>query len=108
MAALLDCTDDRIKRIRDFAGIEGNVFVDEATAEALADPETVAEGVAPTPKAGESEAQRARRKAQLEEYCIDQLLDASTREELATAKRLADMLFDKKMIERKISHLADC
>ncbi|MFB9570737.1 acyl-homoserine-lactone synthase, partial [Saccharopolyspora hordei] len=30
MAPLLDCTDERIERVRAFAGIEGDVFVDEA------------------------------------------------------------------------------
>lgn len=37
MAALLDCTDERIDRIRQFAGIEGDVFVDDLWEEALSD-----------------------------------------------------------------------
>lgn len=36
MAALLDCTDERINRLRAFAGIAGNVFVSEERAEQLA------------------------------------------------------------------------
>ena len=32
LAALLDCTDDRIQRVRNFAGIEGDVILDEDAA----------------------------------------------------------------------------
>lgn len=106
MAALLDCTDDRIDRIRAFAGLEGNLFVDEETAEALADPETVAVEEEKAPEAETVMVRGADRKSQLEQYCIDQLLDAANGEELAGAKRLADMLYESKMIERKVSLMA--
>ncbi len=36
MAALLDCTDERIDRLRAFAGVEGDVFVGAERAEQLA------------------------------------------------------------------------
>lgn len=36
MAALLDCTDERINRLRAFAGVEGDVFVSAGQAEQLA------------------------------------------------------------------------
>ncbi|WP_243612561.1 acyl-homoserine-lactone synthase [Shimia aestuarii] len=106
MAALLDCTEDRINRIRKFAGIEGNVFVDDATAEALADPTPVAEERAMSCSLGWHEPEKPCRQDQLEQYLIDQLMDASTGEELAGAKRLADMLFDKKMIARRVTEMA--
>jgi len=35
MAALLDCSDDRIGRVRAFAGIDGDVFLDDQAALAL-------------------------------------------------------------------------
>lgn len=107
MAALLDCTEDRITRIRNFAGIEGNVFVDEATAEALADPTPVAAGGSAVCAMAKEMPRKRCGQEQLEQYLIDQLLDASTGEELAGAKRLADMLYDKKMIARKVSQMAD-
>lgn len=37
MAALLDCSNERIDRIRQFAGIEGDVFVDREREDVLAD-----------------------------------------------------------------------
>ncbi|MTJ05157.1 MAG: GNAT family N-acetyltransferase [Sediminimonas qiaohouensis] len=37
MAALLDCTDERINRIRKFAGIESDVFVDDLRENVLSD-----------------------------------------------------------------------
>ncbi|MFD1511008.1 acyl-homoserine-lactone synthase [Lacimonas salitolerans] len=86
MAALLDCTDERIARIRRFAGIEGDVFVDDLRQEALSD-------------AGRADVQAAQSdekvsaypsKTQcmqvlLQEYCFDQVEDAATREELDDA-----------------------
>ena len=102
MAALLDCTDERIDRIRAFAGLEGNLFVDEEMAKVFADPED-AGSEAP---ASSGEAERLPEAIELEQYCIDQMLDASTEEEMAGAKRLADMLYDKKILGRKVSHLA--
>ena len=44
MAALLDCSDERIGRIRQFAGITGDVFVDLDQQEALSDAVTTVPG----------------------------------------------------------------
>ncbi|MBV2359956.1 autoinducer synthase [Thalassococcus sp. CAU 1522] len=84
MAALLDCTDERIDRIRAFAGITGNVFVDDATARALADP-------APAPA-------RHARPTLLEDYCRDLIDTAETPEDRDAAGRLAQLLEKAGMI----------
>lgn len=101
MAALLDCTDERIARIRRFAGIEGDVFVDDLRQEALSD-------------AGRADVQAAQSdekvsaypssKTQcmqvlLQEYCFDQVEDAATREELDDAWTLTNMLVETGLIK---------
>ncbi|MEO9782136.1 MAG: acyl-homoserine-lactone synthase [Sedimentitalea sp.] len=108
MAALLDCTDDRIDRIRKFAGIEGEIFVDRWIAKELADPEPpVAEtSVVVWPfgkQRGDSDLH-----SQLEQYCLDQLLDASTQDELEAAKRLTEILRGEEMIRSITPHLPAC
>ncbi len=71
MAALLDCSEERIARVRAFAGIEGSVFVDEA---ALV----------------KARLRKAARAEGLTEYFIDQIDMASSPEELAAALALID------------------
>ena len=99
MAALLDCTDERIEKIRAFAGIEGDVFVDEETAESLADKvsapkasETLFEDMVPVA----SDIQVTQ--SMLEEYCLDQFYAASDMAELEAAKKLAGILRKAGMI----------
>ncbi len=102
MAALLDCSDERIEKIREFAGIEGNVFMDEDKAEALADPKKPAIDsskldaihVASTQPAWDTS-------GLLEQYCRDQASAAESRDELHAANRLAGVLFDEGMITRQ-------
>ncbi|CUH80369.1 acyl-homoserine-lactone synthase [Tropicibacter naphthalenivorans] len=96
MAALLDCTDERIEKIKAFAGIEGDMFVDEATAQALADP---ADAPAPAPiEVPQLVKEPVVTQSQLAEYCMDQVLDAHTAEELEAAQRLASALAQAGMI----------
>lgn len=78
LAALLDCTDERIDRIRAFAGIEGDVFLTDE--EALALP-AIAGAHAP--------------KSQLEEYCDEQIEFAATDEERLAALRLKAALTEQ-------------
>lgn len=102
MAALLDCSDERIGKIRDFAGIEGDVFMDEDRALALADP------VEPSIDSSLLDAIRSAGNIPnldagglLEQYCRDQASAAASRDELMAANRLAGVLFDEGMITRQ-------
>ncbi|MET4102022.1 N-acyl-L-homoserine lactone synthetase [Roseovarius sp. MBR-78] len=78
MAALLDCSDERINRIRAFAGIEGDVFLAEAEALALASRRT-----------------RKPAKSDLEIYCDEQIAAAATVTEKLAALRLKAALADR-------------
>lgn len=97
MAALLDCTDARIDKIRAFAGIEGNIFVSPQRAYELSDDHTPAVA---TPKAPQVTADANVRQL-LEEYCVDQITDADTVEDADAAKRLAKMLVDAGLVDAK-------
>jgi len=98
MAALLDCSEDRIRRTRAFAGIEGDIFVDAARAKALSDEGRALEGASseggtPRPKVVERSSQTL-----LKEYSEDQIADAATEEELEAAQRLNRILIEAKLI----------
>ena len=76
MAALNDCTDERIDNVREFAGITGDVFIDEdEVADALAARES-----------------RASMTPQLRAYCDEQIAAAKTEDE-----RQAAMALQKKL-----------
>lgn len=80
LAALLDCSEERIARVRAFAGIEGDVFIDEqvlteqraARAKANSVPDNVTADVA--------------------QYLIEQIDNATNEQELAAALALAEQL----------------
>ncbi len=76
MAGLLDCTDERIARLRAYAGIEGSVFVDEMEFRAR-------------------RTQKASHPQSLAQYFIDQLDAAGTIEELEAVLSLADVVLGK-------------
>ncbi len=97
MAALLDCSDARIGKIRAFAGIEGNIFVSDQRAYELSDEHT------PTTAAPKVEAVSADAHVRqlLEEYCVDQITDADTLEDMRAAKRLTEMLVEAGMVDKK-------
>ena len=78
LAALLDCTDERIDRIRAFSGIEGDVFISDEEAFALP---AIARAAAP--------------KSELETYCDEQIAAATTATERLAALRLKAALADK-------------
>lgn len=96
MAALLDCTEDRIERIRKFAGIEGDVFVDGAREKALSDE---SRGEAAQTAGAHRPVVMPSIQTILEEYCADQLADAATTDELDAAKRLNSILVAAKMLD---------
>ncbi|MCX8227405.1 MAG: GNAT family N-acetyltransferase [Sulfitobacter sp.] len=92
MAALLDCSDDRINRIRRFAGIEGNVFVDPQRQEALSDNFSVAESALRNSNVSQQPITKRCTQSMLREYCFDQIADAATQEELDAAQQINHML----------------
>lgn len=99
MAALLDCTEDRIERIRNFAGIEGDVFVDEDREFALSDDGRLA-GAAPKPDHAipGGPAFEPIVQSMIEEYCVEQLASAESQEEREAARQLKQRLMDEGLI----------
>lgn len=86
LAALVDCTDERINKVRAFAGIEGEIFLEEA--------EVVSARQSREPNIMEAE---------LKAYCDEQIQSARTERERADAIALKDaitqMLRERKMSE---------
>ncbi|MBC7164496.1 MAG: autoinducer synthase [Roseovarius sp.] len=82
LAALLDCTEERIDRIRAFSGIEGDVFLTDEQALAL-------------PAIAGAEARTALRQSPLEAYCDEQIAAATTAQERVDALRLKAALADR-------------
>ncbi|MDD7970357.1 acyl-homoserine-lactone synthase [Roseinatronobacter alkalisoli] len=78
LAALLDTTDERINRLRAFAGIEGSVFVDE---EALI--ARMARRAQPAPQ------KAAIAPDVLAQYCLEQLSAAQSEQDMNAALNLA-------------------
>lgn len=100
LAALLDCTDERIANVREFAGIKGDIFISEEEAlrklelreiamemslAALPDNEMDLEALS---KPGASI-------TDLREYCFDQLAGAESEKEMSAAVALMEMLSEK-------------
>lgn len=86
MAALLDCTEERINRVRAFAGIEGDVFISDERARALLDSRYAASEIEA------DEADIPVTPQDIQDYCREQLLAAETEEERIAAQRLIDVL----------------
>jgi len=108
MAALLDCSEDRIARIRNFAGVEGNVFVETDRERALSDAGREAAGVEPARAAMTKPTLPQDTYALLQDYCIDQVLDASSADEHNAAQRLNNILVDAGFLEGSKSVLKVC
>ncbi|WP_338551001.1 acyl-homoserine-lactone synthase [Roseovarius phycicola] len=75
LAALIDCTSERIDKVRAFAGVEGNIFVSEEEVEAA---------LTPTPEAALD--------PELKTYMRDQIASADTERERAAALALQKAL----------------
>lgn len=97
MAALLDCSDERIGKIRAFAGIEGDIFVSDQRAFELSDDHTPTVPAVKTARLTNAD----RMRKLLEEYCDDQIAEAATVEDLDAAKDLTDMLESAGMIDTR-------
>lgn len=83
LAALLDCTEERVARVRAFAGIDGNVFADEDEVRALLDARAAAAALHETTAVAPED---------ILSYCTAQIDAARTVEELDSALALARML----------------
>lgn len=110
LAALLDCSEERIGRLRAFAGIEGEVFLDEEAALALFArshaPAPAANVVplrarAPLPAAPVSEVSLDH----IMDYCADQIRQARTEEEREAALSLVREVLQKAARARLAEHL---
>ena len=94
LAALLDCTDDRIDRVRRFAGIEGDVFADEDEVRAMLDAKAALADLTLMARGCASlhTTRTVASNAQMLEYCRSQIEDATTTQELEAAVRVAQEL----------------
>lgn len=88
MAALLDCTDERINNLRAFAGITRDVFISDDDARTLLD----ARPTVPAPHGTLDE-----RQAEIVSYCRAQMEAATTDEERIAAERLVAHLVQQGM-----------
>lgn len=98
MAALLDCSEDRINRTRQFAGIEEDVFVDPTRAKALSDEGKKMAGVQSEDVNSKLTFVAQSTQMLLREYCDDQIADAATQEELDAAQKLTKVLTTAKLL----------
>jgi acyl homoserine lactone synthase len=83
LAALLDCTDERIDRVRAFAGIHGDVFAGPEQAERLKDRAPVTTG----------------KHSLMLSYLQEQLADAATHQDRIAARRMWRQLFDQGLVD---------
>ncbi|MDO6727208.1 MAG: acyl-homoserine-lactone synthase [Cognatishimia sp.] len=97
MTALMDCTDERIQSIRNFAGITHDIFADEDKALALfnkgAKAKAIANDIALEPK--HAPLAPAAQKSDLQQYCFEQLSKANSEKEIAAALDLLKLLSEK-------------
>lgn len=98
MAALLDCSEDRINRTRQFAGIEGCLFVDPVRAEALSDNAISDEDFRLEDASSTRPVVEQSTHSLLREYCADQVADAATQSELDAARKLSNILEKAKLL----------
>jgi len=97
LAALLDCTEERISGVREFAGIEGDVFLEEEVALALFESKKVAVT---------SPANRDHQPlTDLEKYFVEQMNAARTEGERQDVLRLIEALSDTVTPEQKVALL---
>ena len=101
LAALLDCTQDRIDRVRAFGGIAGNVFVTDDDLRALLDRNKVSNVISMPPR--DITTKDDFHKGLLE-YCRHQITSAQSQSELEAALALVEAL-SVKMARRDLATL---
>ncbi|SFH32121.1 N-acyl-L-homoserine lactone synthetase [Palleronia marisminoris] len=85
MAALLDCTPERIARVREFSGIDHDVFANESQARRFSDAAPVAKAEKATD-------------AQMQSYLEEQLAEADTARDRAAALRTWNELYARGLV----------
>ena len=103
MAALLDCTEERINRVRAFAGIHHDVFASEDAVRALLDAKK-AGAVLPDIDTEMDGPDLPVTPQDIQTYCREQLDAACTDEERAAARKLVDILL-RQRIHPGVRHL---
>jgi N-acyl-L-homoserine lactone synthetase len=92
LAALLDCTQDRIDRVRAFGGVTGDVFISDDDLRALLDQRKVTNVIPMPPR--DITSKDSFQKGLLE-YCHHQIASAQSERELEAALALVDALAGK-------------
>lgn len=92
LAALLDCTQDRIDRVRAFGGVTGDVFISDDDLRALLDQRKVTNVIPMPPR--DITSKESFQKGLLE-YCHHQIASAQSERELEAALALVDALAGK-------------
>jgi acyl homoserine lactone synthase len=97
LAALLDCSQERINKVRAFAGISGDVFVSEEKVRAMITQRDAPQIAQPSPSnvfgfEPKGSVRPLVTKHQFMEYCRHQIASAETQQELDAALALADVL----------------
>ncbi|TMV06393.1 autoinducer synthase [Ruegeria sediminis] len=90
LAALLDCTEERINRVRDFAGIHHDVFLEEDAALELFERKVAAAKAAETSPANRDH----KPLSTLERYFVEQMREAKTEAEVQAVLKLIEALSD--------------
>ncbi|WP_282151511.1 acyl-homoserine-lactone synthase [Ruegeria atlantica] len=96
MAALMDCSDERISGVRDYAGIEHDVFLTEEQALELF------EGAKAKQSAANYDHQPL---TQLEKYFVEQMSSATSKTEVESVLKLIEALSDRFTPEQKTALL---
>ena len=89
MAALLDCTEDRINRVRAFGGITQDVFATDDSVRALLDAPRVGSAVPETDADGPELPVTPQ---DIQDYCREQIDSAQTDLDRVAARNLVDLL----------------
>ncbi|MFY0596109.1 MAG: autoinducer synthase [Cognatishimia sp.] len=100
LAALLDCTDQRIANVREFAGIKGDIFISEEEALRKLEWREIAQEMSLAALPGDEGDLETLSKpgasiTDLREYCFDQLTGAESDKEISAAVALMEMLSQK-------------
>ncbi|CUH44046.1 acyl-homoserine-lactone synthase [Ruegeria atlantica] len=96
MAALMDCSDERISGVRDYAGIEHDVFLTEEKALELF------EGAKAKQSAANYDHQPL---TQLEKYFVEQMSSATSKTEVESVLKLIETISDRFTPEQKTALL---
>ncbi|MDP5215911.1 acyl-homoserine-lactone synthase [Ruegeria sp. 2205SS24-7] len=100
LAALLDCSEERINRVREFSGINHDVFIDEEAALSRFGT-TVPDPAPENPFAPAAANKDNLPRSQLENYLFEQLDQATNESERQAALRLMDALSNTLSSEQK-------